>query len=105
MARIYRLNQQNEDRKTIPFWYAIYLLFNWRGLLDLFLYLNFSMTLTELIEQRVLLYEEMNDKLRHLRLDYEPKLAAINLQIEREGLNGIKKRINAAMNGKTNGRV
>jgi len=63
------------------------------------------MTLTELIEQRVLLYEEMNDKLRHLRFDYEPKLAALNLQIQRESKNGVKKRINAATNGKSNGRV
>lgn len=63
------------------------------------------MTLTELIQQRVSLYEEMNGKLKQLRVEYEPKLAALNLQIERESKNGVKKRINAAMNGKPNGRI
>jgi len=58
------------------------------------------MTLIELLEQRVGLYTEMNVKLKELRLEYEPKLAAINLQIERESKNGVKKRINSAMNGK-----
>lgn len=60
------------------------------------------MNLQTLLGERRRIYNEISEKQKAIRKEYEPKLAALNLQIDREAQKGVGKRIRLSNTGRFN---